>query len=109
MAQDVEVCDRIREQFQRNAAHWPMRLDNHRGGLPGQQLVMGDWVLEFVSGPVPALQSMVKGPYLVVEFAGQYGQHAVVGTGRTDPVRFRRHVNNLARYKFYGRHHMHGV
>lgn len=104
---DAEVFDRIREQFDRNAAHWPARLDNVRKRLQHERLSVGDWVLELVSGPVAALESRVKGPYLIVDFAGQHNELAVLETGRTEfkaPRRFTRHVSTLAKY--FAKHHL---
>ena len=106
-AQDAEVFERIREQFERNAAQWPSRLDKARSRLQHQNLVIGDWVLELVFGPVPALESRVKGPYLIVDFVGPGQQIAVLETGGTqfkDKRRFHRSIWNLARYT--ARHHL---
>jgi len=107
LEKDAEVFDRIRQQFDRNAAHWPARLDNVRKRLQGQRLSIGDWVLELVSGPVPALEPRVKGPYRIVDFGGQHSELAVLQTGRTEfkePRRFARHVSTLAKY--YAKHHL---
>lgn len=104
---DADAFERIQEQFQRNAAHWPSRLDNVRPRLRGQHLSTGDWILEIVPGPVKALCSGVKGPFLVVDFIGPDRQVAVLETGATefkDKCRFRRHVRNLARY--FSKHHL---
>ncbi len=106
---DAIVLDIIKAQFQRNAAHWPMRLDKVRKRLQGQHLVVGDWVLEMVPGPVPALESGVKGPFLLVDLVGPGSQIAVLETGATEfksARRFQRHVGNLA--KFYAKHHLRG-
>jgi hypothetical protein len=103
----AEVFDRIRAQFDRNAAHWPTRLDNVRKRLQHERLAVGDWVLELVSGPVPALESRVKGPYLIVDFVGQNKELAVLQTGSTEfkaPRRFSRHVSTLAKY--FAKHHL---
>lgn len=104
---DADVFDRIQRQFQRNAAHWPSRFDNVRPRLRGGHLSVGDWVLELVSGPVPSLQSRVKGPYKVVAFEGPGGQIVVLQTGRTEfkePVQFKRHISTLAKY--VAKHHL---
>lgn len=106
-AQDLQVFENIAQQFKRNAAHWPMRLDNRKQRLQGQQLSVGDWVLELVSGPVPSLGEHVRGPYRLVDFCGPGGQLAVLETGGTEfrpSQRFNRHVKNLARY--LARHHL---
>lgn len=107
LARDVEVFERIREQFKRNAAQWPNRFDNARPLHMGEPLRVGDWVLEIVAGPVPSLQSRVKGPFKVVDFVGPGGQIALLETGRTEfkaPVQFRRHISTLAKYT--ARHHL---
>jgi hypothetical protein len=104
---DAEVFERIKAQFERNAAHWPMRLDNVRKRLQGQHLAVGDWMLETTPGPIPALLSGVKGPFLLVEFVGPGQQIAVLetgGTGFREKQRFQRHVRNLARYT--AKHHL---
>jgi hypothetical protein len=100
LARDAEVFERIRQQFDRNAAHWPLRQQGARRGQR-PSFSVGDCVLELVSGPAPSLQARVKGPYKIVEFVGPGGQIAVLETGRTafkEPVRFKRHVTTLAKY-----------
>jgi hypothetical protein len=103
----IRIRRRIRQQFERNAAHWPLRQANAHGRYLGEHLAIGDWVLELVAGPVPSLQSRVRGPYLIVDFAGPGDQIAVLQTGRTgfkEPVRFKCHVSTLARY--VAKHHL---
>jgi hypothetical protein len=73
-------------------------------------LQVGDWVLEVLSGPVPALHDQVKGPFVVLGFCGDDQQIAILSTGGTafkDPVVFKRHVSNMARY--YAKHHLRRV
>jgi hypothetical protein len=98
---DAEVFERIKAQFERNAAHWPVRLDNVRKRLQGQHLAAGDWVPEFTPRPIAALRSGVQGPYLVVDFVGPGQQMVVLETGTTgfrEKQRYHRHVQNLACY-----------
>jgi hypothetical protein len=107
LERDADVFDRIRQQFDRNAAQWQVRHDKAQQQLAKQRLEVGDWVLELVPGPVSALRSHVKGPFLVVELVGRDREIAVLQTGRTqfrDAQRFRRHVSTLARY--YAKHHL---
>jgi hypothetical protein len=104
---DVEVFDRIRAQFQRNAAHWPSRFDSARQQGQGEPLRVGDWVLEILSGPVPSLHARVLGPFRIVDFTGPGGQIALLQTGRTEflePRQFQRHISNLAKYT--AKHHL---
>jgi hypothetical protein len=49
-----------------------------------EHLSVGDWVSELVLGPVPSLESRVKGPYQIVDIAGPGGQIAVLQTKRTE-------------------------
>lgn len=101
MEHDAGVFDRIRMQFCKNARQWPLWHDTRKGRLCSEPLQVGDWVLEMLSGPVPVLQDQVKGPFLVVGLRGDDQQAAVLSTGDTafkDPVVFKRHVSNLARY-----------
>jgi hypothetical protein len=104
---DVEVFDRIRAQFQRNAAHWPSRFDSARQQGQGEPLRVGDWVLEILSGPVPSFHARVLGPFRIVDFMGPGGQIALLQTGRTEflePRQFQRHISNLAKYT--AKHHL---
>lgn len=107
LERDAAVFERIRAQFRRNAAHWPSRFDSRRPAGLQEQLRVGDWVLELVAGPVPSLQSRVKGPFKIVDFGGPGGQIAVLQTGRTEfkeARQFRRHVSTLAKYT--AKHHL---
>jgi hypothetical protein len=108
--QDAVVFQRIRMQFYKNARQWPLCHDTRKGRLCATPLQVGDWVLEVLSGPVPALQDQVKGPFVVLVFCGEDQQIAILSTGGTafkDPVVFKRHDSNLARY--YAKHHLRRV
>jgi hypothetical protein len=107
LERDVAVFDRIRSQFQRNAAHWPSRFDSSRPSWAGEQLCVGDWVLEIVAGPVPSFKSRVLGPFKIVGFTGPGGQTAILQTGKTEfraAEQYKRHVSTLAKYT--ARHHL---
>ena len=52
---DSEVYERIRRQFLKNSQHWLSRSDNIKHRLAGQQLQVGDLVLEVLSDPVSSL------------------------------------------------------
>jgi hypothetical protein len=72
-------------------------------------LAVGDWVLEITPGPITALLSGVKGPYLLVDFVGPGQQMAVLETGTTgfiEKKRYHQHVRNLARYN--AKHNLRG-
>jgi hypothetical protein len=88
-------------------------IDKMTGSLaqPGNinDLKIGDWVLEIVPGPVPALKQNVEGPFLLVGFIGKDQQIARLETGSTElkvKKGYKRHVNNLARY--VAKHHLRG-
>jgi hypothetical protein len=101
MEQEALVFDRIRMQFFKNARQWPLRHDTRRGRLRATPLQVGDWVPEVLSGPVPALHDQVKGPFVVLGFCGDEQEIAILSTGGAafkDPIVFKRHVSNLARY-----------
>jgi hypothetical protein len=56
------------------------------------------------------LQDQVKGPFVALGFCGDDQQIAILSTGGTafkNPVVFKRHVSNLARY--YAKHHLRWV
>jgi hypothetical protein len=82
---NAAVVDRIRWQlqFELNAAHWPSHHDNVRQRIQ-QAFGRGDWVLEFVSGVAPSLDSPVKGRFRVAEFVGPGGQILVLQTGPSE-------------------------
>jgi hypothetical protein len=98
LAVDRAIFDQIRQQFQHNAAAWPLR----GAGLKARsqpKLKVGDLVLEVVSGPVAALDKAVLGPFKVVEIRDS--GVVVLSTGDTafkNAVLFKRHITNLARY-----------
>jgi len=98
MAVDKAVFDQIRQQFQQNAAAWPLRGAGLRA-KSRPELKVGDLVLEVLSGPVASLDRAVLGPFRVVEV--RESGVVVLGTGDTafkDTVLFKRHISNLARY-----------
>jgi hypothetical protein len=49
-----------------------------------RHLAVGNWVLEFVSGVAPSLDSRVKGHFRVVGFVGPGGQILVLQTGPSE-------------------------
>jgi hypothetical protein len=65
------VVGRIRMQFLKIALQWPLRRDTRKGRLCATPLQVNVWVLEVLSGPVPALQGQVKGPFVVLHFCMQ--------------------------------------
>jgi hypothetical protein len=110
LEQESVVFDRIRMQFFKNAKQWPLRHDTRKGRLCATPLQVGDWVLEVLSGPVPALHDQVKGPFVVVGFCGDGNAIAILSTGGAafkNPILFKRHVSNLAKY--YAKHHLRRV
>jgi hypothetical protein len=104
---DADVFQKIQTQFFKNSRHWPLRHSSKDKRTQSQPLRVGDWVLEVVSGPVPALHEGVRGPYLIVGFTGAEKEVALLQTGGTAfkaPTVFKRHVGNLSKY--YAKHHM---
>ena len=98
---DSEVYERIRRQFLKNSQHWLSRSDNIKHRLAGQQLQVGDLVLEVLSDPVSSLGEHVKGQFKIVGFTGMQNEVTVLSTGATefkDAILFRRHVSTLAKY-----------